>query len=120
MVGGGVLDAADLTERGLALFDSLSEDEAQKLQAYVDDVIKNSTDIVDVDALSEDDYWEIFGLALYATPGAPIETEDGETDVKSVENFPVQSEVSAISQSMPDVSGDESSAEDGDSQSAGA
>jgi hypothetical protein len=90
-------DKRILAERGFALIESLSEDERQKLQAYIDDVIKSSTDIEDVDALSEDDYWEIFGRILYATPDAPIETKDGETDAQSVETFPPQSTLSGVS-----------------------
>jgi hypothetical protein len=113
-------EADSINERGLSILESLSVDEAQRLQAYVDDVIKNSTDIGDVDLLAEDEYWEIFRRTLYADPDVPIKTEDGETDTKSVETFPLQSEVSAISQGVSDVSGDESGPKDGDSQSAGA
>jgi hypothetical protein len=93
----------DPVERGLSLFESLSQAEAKKLQAFADDIVKNSTDIKDPGELSEADYWYIFGLVLYSSPDATIETEDGETDQKSVETFPLQPILQDAGANVPDV-----------------
>lgn len=108
----------DPVERGLSMFESLSEFEAIKLQKFADDIIKNSTD-ESPDELSEEDYWEIFGLTMYSNQNSKIETEDGETDVESVESF---SEESVIQDSSPDVQDipPESSPENGNTESIGA
>ena len=114
---GGVPDPV---EAGLALFESLTDEEAKKLQAFADDVIENSSDVEDVGALSEIDYWQIFGLTLYSNQNAPIQTEDGETDSQAVETFPAKPVIQASGESLSDIPGDVASAENGDSQSASA
>jgi len=107
----------DPVERGLSMFEALSEPEAKKLQAFADDVVKNSTDVKDPDDLSELDYWEVFGRTLFSSPDAPIETKDGETDSKSVETFPDESKLQDAGEDVSDVPS-ESECADGHTQSA--
>lgn len=102
----------DPVERGLSMFEQMSDFERIKLQKLGDDIVKNTTDVRDPDDLTEAEFWEVFGLTMYSTPDAPIETEDGETTVEAVETFPVESVIQTAGEDVSDVSS-ESVEEDG-------
>jgi hypothetical protein len=97
---------ADPEEQGLMLLESMDEQEAIKFQAFADDVVRFSTKPqVKVDELTEISYWTVFGRRLYAVPDTPVETEEGETDIKAVENFPKESELLPTGEDVQDILG---------------
>lgn len=97
-------ERADTEEQGLMLLESMSEPEAIKFQAFADDVVNHSTKPqVQVSELSELSYWNVFGHVFFSRPDTPVETEEGETDIKAVETFPAEPGVSPLSENVPDV-----------------
>lgn len=97
-------EAESYEDQGLLFFASLTDDEACKFQAFVDDVVKHSVTLLPgetVDAISEQDYWHAFGLTMYNHNEAPIETTEGETTAAAVGMFPIESALPVDSASMP-------------------
>lgn len=94
----------DVEEQGLRLLESMSEHEAMKFQEFADDVVRHSTrPNVKVDELTETSYWTVFGHLFYSKPDTPVETKEGETDIKTVESFPKESPFLPVSEEVSDV-----------------
>lgn len=94
----------DPEEQGIMLLGSMEELEAIKLQAFADDVVRHSLKPqVKVDELTEISYWKVFAHRLYSKPDTPVETEEGETDIKTVETFCNESPLSPHVENMQDV-----------------
>lgn len=95
---------ADIEEQGLVLLESMSEAEADKFQAFADDVVRNSTvPKINPEDLTEISYWQVFGHVFYAIPNSAVETSEGDTTLESVENFHPESELSVVSTAVQDV-----------------
>lgn len=94
----------DVEEQGLRLLESMTEQEAVKFQAFADDVVRHATEPrVKVDELTEISYWTVFGHLFYSKPNTPVETKEGETDIKAVESFPQESELLPVSAEMSNI-----------------
>ena len=96
-------DDLNFDERGLALLESLTDDERVKFQAFADDVVKRCTG-EDPDSFAEIDYFTLVGKVLYSLNGAKVQTKEGETDTDSVVTFPEQSGVSGDGEDVQDIS----------------
>lgn len=110
----GFSDASQ-EEQGMRLFESMTEDEAQRFQAFADDVVKHATG-QDPSSFTEFDYMTIVTKVLYSQPGVKVQVKEGETTVEAVETFPVKPQLHTNGEDVPDLS-DSTESTDGDSGS---
>lgn len=95
-------------EYGLSILEKMSDEEGEKFQTYVEDVVRHSEVGITEEQLEEmpdPELWEIFGLSTHSVPHAPVETKDGETDMQTVETFRDESVVSGRSEEVSDLRG---------------
>lgn len=102
--GNGSAGVSD-EERGLLLLESMTADEAERLQRYVDDVVRAGTG-VSPSELPEVDYWFLFARAVYGNPETKVETAEGVTTAGAVETFRDEPGLSDGGEDVPDVRGE--------------
>ena len=91
-------------ERGLLLFESLSEHDAAALERYMNDVLRVGLSYEPTpDRVPEGDFWELFGRAVYWVTDAKVETTEGEMGVETLDTFREEPGVSQEGADVPDV-----------------
>lgn len=102
-------ETSDLSheERGLRLFEQLTEDEAICLEAYVSDVVRSGLGITldEVRLIPEGDFWQLFALEVYGLNTAQIETTEGVTDAQTVSTFRTKPLLPETGEDVPHVPG---------------
>jgi hypothetical protein len=91
-------------EQGIAMLEALTDDERARLEAYIDDVLRCGLGSgVDVRQIPGGDYFELFARSVYGVKTQKVATEEGTTDVESVDNFSDEPALPGLREDVPDV-----------------
>lgn len=93
-------------EKGQVFIEGLSDEEGERFQRFLDDVVAHSLDFEQgesVDTLPQGDYMYAFALSTHDAPETIIKTTGGETDAETVSTFPAEPSVSLPVENVPDI-----------------